>query len=102
MASRDMKTYNNENTGALFYKDVEEGSKRPNFSGKVELDKTLVKELIDALAKGNKAELNIAGWSRTSSKGNNFISLRVSGASAFNKGGNSFKQKSSSSDDMDF
>jgi len=94
--------YDNSNSGALFHKEVEGGSKRPNVSGRITLGKDLLKELIDAVKAGNDAVINVAGWDKVSKSGTPFISLTVSGPSEAAKYAKKTEEKKASKDDFAF
>jgi hypothetical protein len=94
--------YDNTNTGALFHKDVEAGSKRPNVSGKITLGKELLKEMIDEIKAGKEATIFVAGWERTSKSGSPYISLTVSGPSESAKFSKKTEEKKASKDDFAF
>ena len=94
--------YDNTNTGALFHKDVESGSKRPNVSGNITIGKDLLKELIDLVKAGSDATINVAGWERVSKAGKPYISLTVSGPSEAAKYSKKTEEKKASKDDFAF
>lgn len=53
---------NRPNSGVLFHRQVENGSKRPDLSGGINV---------------NGTEFELAGWSRTSKNGREYISLTI-------------------------
>ena len=59
------------NSGTLFAAKVKKNPKAPDYSGDMTLD-------LAALGIGTgKAKLRIAGWKKTSQKGNVFLSLNI-------------------------
>jgi uncharacterized protein (DUF736 family) len=66
------------NSGVLFSNERRTSDKMPNFKGEVELDEASVNYLLAQLKLGELAKLELAGWTKTSSKGTQFISLRAS------------------------
>ncbi len=60
------------NSGVLFQNKVKKNPKAPDYQGDMTLD-------LNVLGIGNgKAKLQIAGWKKTSAKGNVFLSLSIS------------------------
>ena len=103
------KQWDNSNSGALFFQDVDEGSKRPSISGKITLSRDVLKELVGMLTDGKEPYIDVAGWNRTSKTGKEFISVVIkppSAAEAYrkSKGGGSGSSKfvRSKKDDFDF
>ena len=103
----EKKTYDNTNTGALFIRENEEGSKRPSITGRISVGKNVVKQLVDALSEGNECFIEVAGWEKTSKAGKPFVSVVIKGpedADAYknSKGGGSksaFGRKAATADD---
>lgn len=60
------------NSGALFSNTVKKNPKAPDYRGDVLLDLSTL-----GLGQG-RVKLELAGWKKTSSKGNTFLSLKVS------------------------
>lgn len=58
-----MSDYDDTNTGTLFKNDKQGNEKRPDYTGKINIE---------------GREMRLAAWLRTSKKGNKFMSLRVS------------------------
>jgi len=53
-------------------------SNHPDYTGKIELPKTLMKELVDQIKQGHdEVELRIAIWNRKDKKGNPLMYLSV-------------------------
>jgi hypothetical protein len=75
--------YDNKNRGALFLNDhKQEGDQRPNYTGKVELDRTMLIDLLNK-SKGTGANvvLFVSGWvkeiGRGERQGQKMLSLAV-------------------------
>ena len=66
---------NHDVTGILFYNGKKKTEKHPDFTGNLEVDEKFVRDLERALVNG-KVKINLAGWRKTSAKGNDFVSLR--------------------------
>ena len=62
------------NSGAIFANRAE--GKRPTWTGNIELDGSLLKELVAAFKAGGDAKLAVSGWDREGQRGP-WISLRV-------------------------
>lgn len=91
------KKYDNTNSGALFIRDNEEGSKRPSITGRITVGKNVVKQLVDALSEGSECFIELAGWEKTAKSGSPFISVVIKGpadADAYKKKGASGSSKS--------
>lgn len=73
------RKYDNSNTGALFFRENEEGSKRPSITGKITFGKNVVSQLVDALAAGEECSIEVAGWEKQSKAGKPFISVTIKG-----------------------
>ena len=50
------------NSGMAFTREQVEGKKRPILSGKLTLDRSLVKFLVDELKAGNNADIDVTIW----------------------------------------
>ena len=65
-------------SGALFLNNRKTNEKAPDWKGDIELSTDVVSYLVKQLKEGQPAKLDFAGWNRTSSKGTNFLSVKVS------------------------
>lgn len=72
-----MPQYNNENSGVLFKNNRATSDKAPTHTGKIEIGKDLVKLLVDAIAAGEPAVLELAAWTKETRDGDKFLSLTV-------------------------
>lgn len=68
---------NYTDSGILFVNKAQ-NDKAPSFKGDIELSAEVVKFLVENLRAGKPAKLELAGWNKTSSKGTQFISLKLS------------------------
>lgn len=65
------------NSGVLFTNDKKGNDKAPDVKGDIVLSPELVKELANLVNNNKPAKFRIAGWSKTSSGGNKFLSLKA-------------------------
>ena len=73
--------------GLWFNKDKVGGSNQPDRTGKVELTRELVKELVDQLNDGNEyGIIRLAGWDQVSGSGSNWTNVKTSSINPPNKG----------------
>jgi len=99
-------------TGGLWInKDKVDGSNQPDKTGKVELTRELVKELVDQLNDGNEyAVIRLAGWDQVSGSGSQWTNVKASSITPPNKGqrpapqstGQSFTPPESTNDKIPF
>lgn len=62
---------NKPNTGKLFHQKVKKNPKSPDYTGELLID-------IETLeVKNGKAKVRLAGWKKTSEKGNTYLSLNI-------------------------
>jgi hypothetical protein len=90
----DRKKY--PNSGALFQRQVT--GKRPNWSGHIELDGKLLRELVAVYKDTGEAKLDVSGWDREGRNGD-WISLSVQRYGAWKERDN--RSTSRSRDDRD-
>ena len=66
--------------GALFHnREKQAGSKQPDYTGDIEMDRDLVTNMVDQLNNGARfAKVRIAGWGRQSDRAGDFISVKAS------------------------
>lgn len=73
--------------GLWINKDKVAGSNQPDKTGKVELTRELVKELVDQLNDGNEyGIIRLAGWDQVSGSGSNWTNVKASSITPPNKG----------------
>lgn len=72
-----MPDYSNRPGGALFAKDParKTNPNQPDFDGELILDPAVMATLLEQWKNGQPIKLELAGWKKTSQKGNNFLSL---------------------------
>ena len=62
---------NKPNTGKLFHQKVKKNPKATDYTGEILVDLNTLE------VSGNKIKLRLAGWKKTSEKGNTYLSLNV-------------------------
>jgi len=72
----------NQCDGAIYTNNYKTGDKQPDWTGKVEMGKDMLKELVNRVKEGITAEnggveLRVALWNRTSKKGNEYKYARL-------------------------
>lgn len=73
--------------GLWINKDKVAGSNQPDRTGKVELTRELVKELVEQLNDGNEyGIIRLAGWDQVSGSGSNWTNVKASSITPPNKG----------------
>lgn len=65
------------NSGALFREEEKRSDKAPDWKGYVELDKDMLKVLIEFAKTGKPIKLELGGWIKEGRKGE-FVSLKAS------------------------
>lgn len=63
--------------GALFANSRKTKETQPDYRGNLEISKDLLKVLIEQAKAGEKINMDIAGWKKTSKTGNSFLSLKA-------------------------
>ena len=61
-----------QSDGAIYINNFKDKDTKPDWTGKVELSKDLLKELVTKVKEGGDAELRVALWDRTSKNGNDY------------------------------
>lgn len=63
--------------GALFTNARKTKDTQPDYRGNLEISKDLLKVLIEQAKAGEKINMDIAGWKKTSKTGTTFLSLKA-------------------------
>jgi len=71
-----------QSDGAIYTNDYKKTEKQPDWTGKVELSKDLLKQLVEKVKAGDIAELRVALWDRTSKAGKEYKYARLDVAEA--------------------
>ena len=66
-----------QSDGAIYINNFKDKDTKPDWTGKVELSKDLLKELVTKVQEGGDAELRVALWDRTSKNGNDYKYARL-------------------------
>ena len=66
-----------QSDGAIYINNFKDKDTKPDWTGKVELSKDLLKELVTKVKEGGDAELRVALWDRTSKNGNDYKYTRM-------------------------
>lgn len=96
--------------GAIFHnREKQAGSNQPDYTGDIEMDRDLVKMLVEQLNTGAQfAKVRLAGWGRQSDRAGDFISLKASepkkkdGGAVQQPAGQSFAPQATSNDAIPF
>ena len=59
-----------QSDGAIYTNNYKQNDKQPDWTGKVVLDKNLLKALVEKVKSGEEAEMRVALWDRRSKNGN--------------------------------
>ena len=66
-----------QSDGAIYINNFKDKDTKPDWTGKVELSKDLLKQLVIKVQEGGDAELRVALWDRTSKNGNDYKYARL-------------------------
>ena len=66
-----------QSDGAIYTNNYKQNQKQPDWTGKVVLDKKLLKALVEKVKGGEEAEMRVALWDRTSKNGNDYKYARL-------------------------
>ena len=66
-----------QSDGAIYTNNYKKSQNQPDWTGKVSLDKDLLKELVNKVKANEEAELRVALWDRTSKNGNEYMYARL-------------------------
>ena len=66
-----------QSDGAIYTNNYKQNDKQPDWTGKVTLDKNLLKALVEKVKGGEEAEMRVALWDRTSKNGNEYKYARL-------------------------
>jgi hypothetical protein len=66
-----------QSDGAIFTNNYKDNEKQPDWTGKVVLDKNLLKALVEKVKSGQEAEMRVALWDRQSKNGNDYKYARL-------------------------
>ena len=61
-----------QSDGAIYTNNYKQNEKQPDWTGKVVLDKKLLKALVEKVKVGEEAEMRVALWDRVSKNGNEY------------------------------
>ena len=63
--------------GTIFINKFKDKDTQPDWTGKLEFNKDLLKQLVNVAKEGGEPEVRIALWNRTSKQGNEYKYLRM-------------------------
>tara|TARA_R100001369_G_scaffold26894_1_gene48457 strand:+ start:1042 stop:1347 length:306 start_codon:yes stop_codon:yes gene_type:complete len=66
-----------QSDGMIYTNNYKENEKQPDWTGKVILDKNLLKALVEKIKGGEEAEMRVALWDRVSKNGNEYKYARL-------------------------
>tara|TARA_R100000664_G_C2721681_1_gene114957 strand:+ start:101 stop:400 length:300 start_codon:yes stop_codon:yes gene_type:complete len=66
-----------QSDGAIYTNDFKTGDKQPDWTGKIEISKDLLKQLVAKVKEGEEAEVRVALWDRTSKAGKEYKYARM-------------------------
>jgi len=66
-----------QSEGAIYINNFKDKDTKPDWTGKVELSKQLLKDLVTRVKEGGNAELRVALWDRTSKNNNEYKFARL-------------------------
>jgi hypothetical protein len=66
-----------QSDGAIYTNNYKDNEKQPDWTGKVVLDKNLLKALVEKVKSGQEAEMRVALWDRVSKNGNAYKYARL-------------------------
>ena len=66
-----------QSDGAIYTNNYKTSDKQPDWTGKVVLDKALLKALVEKVKSGQEAEMRVALWDRRSKNGNDYKYARL-------------------------
>ena len=66
-----------QSDGAIYTNNYKQNDKQPDWTGKVALDKELLKALVEKVKNGEEAEMRVALWDRRSKNGNDYKYARL-------------------------
>ena len=66
-----------QSDGAIYTNNYKQNDKQPDWTGKVVLDKNLLKALVEKEKSGEEAEMRVALWDRQSKNGNDYKYARL-------------------------
>tara|TARA_R100001224_G_scaffold13723_1_gene6907 strand:- start:236 stop:538 length:303 start_codon:yes stop_codon:yes gene_type:complete len=66
-----------QSDGAIYTNNYKQNDKQPDWTGKVVLDKELLKALVEKVKDGELAEMRVALWDRRSKNGNDYKYARL-------------------------
>ena len=67
----------NQSDGAIYTNNYKQNDKQPDWTGKVEISRDMLKELVSIVKEGGTGELRVALWNRTSKNGNEYKYARL-------------------------
>ena len=67
----------NQSDGAIYTNNYKQNDKQPDWTGKVEISRDMLKELVSIVKDGGTGELRVALWNRTSKNGNEYKYARL-------------------------
>ena len=67
----------NQSDGAIYTNDYKQNDKQPDWTGKVEISRDMLKELVSIVKEGGTGELRVALWNRTSKNGKEYKYARL-------------------------
>ncbi len=67
----------NQSDGAIYTNNFKQKDTHPDWTGKVEMSRDMLKELVTIVKNGCTGELRVALWNRTSKNGNEYKYCRL-------------------------
>jgi hypothetical protein len=88
------------NSGVLWVNSKKTSDKHPDMTGSIEMDRSLLQELINQAKEGKDIKVDVSAWKKKKGNGEGFLSLTVK--KAWEKTGGDTRSKSNDDDDIPF
>ena len=66
-----------QSDGAIYTNNYKKSATQPDWTGKITLDRDLLKDLVKRVQDGEEADIRVALWDRTSKNGNEYKYARL-------------------------
>ena len=66
-----------QSDGAIYTNNYKKSATQPDWTGKITLDRDLLKDLVKKVQEGEQAEIRVALWDRTSKNNNEYKYARL-------------------------
>jgi len=66
-----------QSDGAIYTNDYKNAPKQPDWTGKIQMNKELLRALVNKVKSGEEAEVRVALWDRVSKNGNSYKYARM-------------------------